>query len=94
MVRGRNDRDEDPRGVRNAEEKIEQGPRLRFSIFSGLESRSKDARMIHHCAPDTEGVAEVHGRHRSQGVDVFSGHPHALRVIMADAIKEAVFRRK
>ena len=50
--------------------------------------------MIHHCAANTECVPKMHGRHCSQRVDVFSLHPNALSVVMANTINKAVFRGK
>lgn len=42
---------------------------------------------------DAEGVAEVHGRHSGEGVDILSALPDGLGVVVADGVEEAVFFR-
>lgn len=46
--------------------------------------------MVDERAADGEGVAEVHGGHGGERVDVFAAHPHALCVIVAHCVEETV----
>jgi len=50
--------------------------------------------MVHHDTTDREGICKVHGGHGGQSVDIFALHPHALSIVPANTIEEAVFRRK
>lgn len=50
--------------------------------------------MVYHGAADAEGVAEVHGGHGGQGVDVFALHPDGLAVVVANAVQKAIFLGK
>ncbi len=46
--------------------------------------------MVKHGAPNAECIAEMHRRHRGQGVDVLPLHPNTLPVVMADAIEKPI----
>lgn len=94
MVCGRNNGDENPRRICNSEEDVEDGPCLRFALLAWFEGLAENARVVHHCDADTEGVPKVHGWHGGKSVDVFPLHPNGLTVVVADAVEEAVFLGK
>lgn len=47
--------------------------------------------MVYHRAADDESVAEMHTRHRSEGVHKVSAHPDRGCIVVADGVEEAVF---
>lgn len=90
MVCGRDNRRQEQRRV----EKTQGGPGqlgdLALAHLAGLEAVPEDARVENEGAADGEGVGEVYRRHGGQAVDVLARHPHALGVVVADGVEEAV----
>lgn len=94
MVCRCHDGDEDPRGIGDAQEDVEDGREAGLSVLSGLENVTEDTRVVEHRTTDAEGKSKMHRRYSGEGVDVFSAHPNALGVVMAHAIQEAVLSWK
>lgn len=93
MIGRRDDGQQDPSRVGESKKHIESSPELILPPLPGLERPAQDARMVQHGAADEEGVAEMHGRHGGERVDVVPLHPHALPVVVADGVEEAVLAR-
>lgn len=50
--------------------------------------------MVDHGHANAEGVAKVHRWHGGELVDELAAHPYALRVVVADRVKEAILLRQ
>lgn len=91
MVGRCDNRDQNPAGICNGKQNVEQWPGSRFPRLSWLEGVPEDSGMIEQGATYAEGISKVHRGHSGQGVHVFAFHPDTLCVIVANAIEEAVF---
>lgn len=93
MIRRRHDRDQDPARIANGKQDIEELPESALAHLSRLEGSAEDAGMVEDGRADAEGIAEMHGWHGGEGVDVFPAHPDGFGFIASDAVEEAVFAR-
>jgi hypothetical protein len=90
VVRCRNNGDQNKRRVSETNKEIEDFPKSILAHLSSLESAAEDARVVNYCHADAKGIAKVHRRHGGELVDKLAAHPHALSVVMADSVEEAV----
>jgi hypothetical protein len=90
VVRCRNNGDQNKGRVSETNKEIEYFPEGVLAHLSSLESAAEDARMVDYCHADAKGIAKVHRRHGGELVDKLAAHPHALSVVMADSVEEAV----
>lgn len=91
MVRGRDDDGQHEGGVEDTQQDEE-------GLFDSRErefgAAAEEAGVEDQRAADGEGVAEVEAWHGGQLVHVLPALPDGLRVVVADGVVEAVFRRE
>ena len=74
MVRRRDNRHHNHARVPQAKRNVERLPAPAFINLALFQRTSDDTGVVDHGAADAEGVPEMHGRHRSQGIDVIPRH--------------------
>ena len=72
--RGDNSRQDHAR-IPDGDADVPELPESRFARLALVHAAAEDAAVVEHGAADDEGVAEVHGRHGGEGVDVVAAHP-------------------
>lgn len=94
MVRGSHNSYEDPARIPDSEEDIEDLPEPGLSKLAWFEGFAENTGMVDHCYSDAERISKVHARHSGEGIDIIPLHPHALRIVVSNAIQEPVLAGK
>lgn len=93
MIRRAHNRRQNQRRIPYAQKNKEKLPPSVLPPLITFEhrSRAENGAVPEEGTAYAEGVSEVHAWHCCEGVDVLSGLPDRLRVVVADAVDEAVF---
>ncbi len=94
MVRRGDNGDEYHRRIPDAHHHVGDLPCPRLPDLPFLLGFPEYTRVVDHRAADDKGIAEVHARHRGEGIDVVAAHPDTGGIVMPYRVQEAVFRRE